>query len=479
MGVWVVDPDWYFTTAEVLGRAASELAGAAGTVSAVADFAGLHMAGNDPIGTGWGSTYDAGASATVQGVVALTKAWSALAGRIYQAGVNHAWVEFRNGRGRLPVPANLPPEPAITQLSLTMQTSVGGNGIGLDELLPGLLEMLGRETPNANTDKLHTAADAWSRFAAGITDAVDGVIRQTKRPDPSMPDAIAFYDSIIKVSAPGDALATDARALGSQTGGFSAGVSTMRQSIDRQVKFTALMLGGSGSVSIVASGVTGGLSIRAEAALARRLIQRASDNIRGYINTLQTTASLINTFSPVFDPAMKSLLDKEALIPAVGYEPRPDGTLKPTVRYFDRAKWAAWQRYLERGGDWDIDRWSKAYDQLLENSANGWWYDQLVADIMGYDSEEGWRHQYSNGQIVPGRRWDWAHLVDGIPDEVVENKSGRLDFDQLRADEEALQAGLNLTYNINSKYPYSEAELAELQRLQDEYPDQFRVNRLP
>lgn len=479
MGVWVVDPDWYFTTAEVLGRAASELAGAAGTVASVADFAILHMAGNDPIGTGWGSKYDAGASDTVQGVVSLTKAWSALAGRIYQAGVNHAWVEFHNGRGRLPAPANLPPEPAISQLTVTMQTSVGGNGIGIDELLPGLLEMLGRETPNANTDKLNTAADAWNRFAANIADTVDEVIRLTRRPDPSLPDATAFYDSVIKVSAPGDALATDARALGSLTRGFSAGVTTMRHAVDKQAKFTALMLGGSATVSVVASGVTGGASIRAEAVVARRLIRSASDSIRGYINTLQTTASLINTFSPVFEPAMKSLLDKEALIPAVGYERRPDGTLKPTVRFFDRAKWAAWQRYLERGGDWDIDRWSKAFDQLLANAANGWWYDQLVAEIMGYDTDDGWRHQYGNVDIVRGRRWDWAHVVDGEADELVENKSGRLDFEQLRADERALEDGFNVTYNINSKYAYSEAELAALARLQEKYPDQFRVNRLP
>jgi hypothetical protein len=104
-------------------------------------------------------------------------------------------------------------------LSLTTQTSLGGNGIGLDELLPGLLEMLGRQTPDTATD-----IDAWNRFAAHLTDAVDGLIRQTTRPDPSLPDATAFYDSVIKVSAPGDALATDARALGSLTTGFSAGV---------------------------------------------------------------------------------------------------------------------------------------------------------------------------------------------------------------------------------------------------------------
>ena len=159
MGVWVVDPDWYFTTAEALGRAASELAGAAGTITARADFASLHMAGNDSIGTAWGTKYDAGATNTVQGVSSLCRAWSALAGRIYKAGVNHAWADYHAGRGKLPTPANLPHEPAITQPTFTLQTSVGGNRIGIDEVMPGLLEAIGTETPNANTDKLGTATE--------------------------------------------------------------------------------------------------------------------------------------------------------------------------------------------------------------------------------------------------------------------------------------------------------------------------------
>jgi hypothetical protein len=53
----------------------------------------------------------------------------------------------------------------------------------------------------------------------------------------------------------------------------------------------------------------------------------------------------------------------------------------------------------------------------------------------------------------------------------------RLDFDQLAHDEEALQQGVAITYNINANYPYNANELAALQRLQDEYP-KFTVNRI-
>lgn len=478
MAVWVVDPDWYFHTAAVLGQAASELAGAGGIVADHTSFASLHMAGDDPIGSGWGTKYDAAATNTVQGVAALSRAWSALAGRVYKAGVNHAWAEFNAGRGRLPTPVNLPHRPAISEPSLTTQSSVGGNGAGLTEILPGLIEAVGMPTPNAHTDKLSAAATAWEKFATTITETVDKVTHQVKRPDASLPDATAFYDSIVEVTAPGDALGADAMSLGSLTSGFSTATKTMRAEVVREVNLTALMLGGSAGATALATVVTGGIAIRAEAAVVRRLVQRAGDNIRTSIQTLQTAAAVIDAFTPAFQAAMKAVLDKHSLVPAEGFERNPDGTIKPTIRYFDRAKWEAWQRYLERGGDWDIDRWSKAYDTLKENAANGYWYDQYVADVLGYSSSDDWQKQYGNSDLAPNRRWDWARVIDGQVFEVVENKSGRLDFDQLALDERALARDVDVTYNINANYPYTAAEIEALERLQKLYPDQFRVNRI-
>jgi len=100
---------------------------------------------------------------------------------------------------------------------------------------------------------------------------------------------------------------------------------------------------------------------------------------------------------------------------------------------------------------------------------------------MGYSKNDGWTDQFGSRKSdlekvpVTGRVWDWAN-----PElkQVVENKSGRLDMDQLAIDEDALEAGWDVTYNINAKHPYTAGELAALQRLQDKYPDQFTVNRL-
>ncbi|MBS9534035.1 hypothetical protein KIH27_10605 [Mycobacterium sp. M1] len=471
----MVDPDWYFHTAEVLGRAASRVAGDAGIVASTSALAANHMAGNDDIGTAWGTKFDASASETISGITALCSAWSALAGRVYQAGVNHAWAEFTAGRGKLPAPVNLPHSPAISQPSLTLPSSVGRNGPGLTEIIPGLTGAVGQETPNANTDELGTAADAWGKFSVSLRDTAADVIDLIKRPDPSLPDATAFYAAITSVTAPADALAADAQSLSSLTRAFAAATTTMRQNIAREVESTALQLEGSALVSVLATRVAGTASIRGEVAFVRWRLAQTGNRVRTQIRALQATTSLINTFSPLFSSVMKAILDKNSLVPAEGFERNPDGTIKSTVRYFDRAKWEAWQRYRARGGLWDIDRWSKAYDQLKENSANGYWFDKYAADIMGYTPEQGWHSQYRDPNVVPSRVWDYAN-----PDlrEYVENKSGRLDVDQLVLDERALQRNVNITYNLNANYAYSPAEIAALQRLQELYPGQFTVNRI-
>lgn len=479
MPLWIVDPDWYFQTAAILGQASSTIASAAGTVASHAELGTNNMAGNDNIGSGWGGKYDTLSKQTVSGAVALSTAWSALAGRIYQAGVNHAWAEFTAGRGRIPSPANLPSRPAIsTPADPAMPSAVGDNGPGVAVTLPGLDEAIGSDVPNADTFNLTRTATAWTTFSTAIVEVVAGVIHDVRTPDPSLPDASAFYASIMRVSAPGEALGADAMSLSSLTSSFSGGVTTMRGDIDAELYATAIEISGVAAIAILATRVAGNVSIGVGTRVAQRRINRAGQNIRGYINALQSIASAINSFTPSFQAGMKAILDKESQLPAEGFERNPDGTIKPTIRYFDRAKWEAWQRYLERGGDWDIDRWSQAYDQLKANGANGYWYDQWVAQVMGYDVGEDWRQQYSDPTIAPNRRWDWANIIDGQVVEVVENKSGRLDFAQLGLDEQALQNGVDVTYNINANYAYTASELAALERLQQLYPDQFIVNRI-
>lgn len=475
MGVWIVDPNWYFHTAAVLGKASAQLASAVGTSSYVA-VASHRMAGDDPVGTAWGTKYDAAAKSTIEGAAALSQAWSALAGRIYQAGVNHARAEFRAGNGKLPFPVNLPPPPPISQTKpAPPQTSVGNNGIGLTDVIPGLVAAVGEPVPNADTVKLSTVSSAWMPLATALQSTVGQVIAQVKPPDPSLPDATAFYSTAMSFNSSAAALSADATSLSQLSEAFSTATTGMRTGISDEIYATALELEGSAAVSILSSEVTGGSSVLLGTARASYRIATAGRRIYQLIQTLKAATSAMQALVTAFQPAMKAKLDNATLIPAEGFERNPDGTIKATVRYFDRAKWEAWQRYLQRGGTLDIDQWSKAYDTLMANAANGSAFDQYVAQVMGYDTPHGWQSQYRDADIVPGRIWDFAN-----PDlrELVENKSGRLDLGQLADDEQALEEGWNVTYNINANYQYSASELARLQRLQDLYPGQFIVNRI-
>lgn len=260
MGVWIVDPDWYYHTAAVVGRASSRLAGAVGTAADGLSY-GHFMAGNEAIGSAWGSKYDAAAKNTVEGATALSHAWSALAGRIYQAGVNHAWAEFTAGRGKLPPPANLPPRPPISQISSPSPPSVGDNGVGLTDVLPGLVEAVGAPVPNADMGKLSTTGAAWAPLGTALTEAVQSVIAQVRRPDPSLPDATAFYSKLTSLSGPGEALSTDAVESGSLTEQFALANYGMRAGIAEEIYPAAADVQMSVTVNIQVTKVTGAAGV--------------------------------------------------------------------------------------------------------------------------------------------------------------------------------------------------------------------------
>ncbi|OBB25092.1 hypothetical protein A5792_28875 [Mycolicibacterium peregrinum] len=483
MGVWVIDPDWYFQTAEVLGDASSQLASAVGTIADHAKWDTTKMAGNDSsVGAAWGSWYDKFSADTIEGTAMLATAWSSLANRIYQAGVNHAWAEFRAGRGRLPTPGNLPPRPSVNELPMpSLPTAVGDNGPGLHVVyLPGLDESLGGvEIPNADTDKLPIVAASWNAFAATITATVGEVTHRVRRPDPELPDATAFYNTITSLAGPADALGADAMSMSTLTDKFSSGVLKMRADITNELRAMSAMHVLGAVVAAAATRVSGTVSVKAGVQGLARRVRLAGENIRRYVATLQTIASLLTTMTPRFTHADKAKVDKERTVDIEIFD--PDGTRSRHYR-IPLSKWLSWLDYLKRGGDeWQWDRWNDTYDRLKENSANGWWWDQWAAAVMGYTPEHGWVDQWGSKKehldLVPvqGRVWDWAN-----PDlqHVVENKSGALDLNQLALDEIALQRGWSVTWNINAHYAYSGSELAALERLEKLYPGRFTVNRL-
>lgn len=487
MGVWIVDPDWYFSTAAIMGKAAEDLANQMGIAEDILTVQTTTMAGDDPIGAAWGAKYDTACLEVLDGVRALCTAWSGLGMRLYEAGVNHAWAELGAGRGQWPTTPNLPAKPPLREPQVgTPPSSIGNNGPGLDEVLPGLRNLVGTPVPNGDTEELSDSAQALAALALQIATTGESVLHQVKRPPADLPDGAAFYESITAITAPAKTIATDALVLAGHCETFSTALTTMRASIDSAVQWTSAEISAYvtvGAIIIIATRLKGtGFVIKELTPEVIEAIENCADMIKVYIGVLESQISGMGSYAATFDGTQKALLNKFALVPAEGPQRLPDGTTVPTTRYFPPAKAAAWERYLERGGDYDIDRWSNAYDQLATNAANGYRFDQYAANTMGYDTDGRWQSQYRDPSIMGGRVWDYANIwyddegnQTGI---LVENKSGAIDWGQFNQDMEAMANGYQVVWNINAHHSYSEADMARLQEMVELSNGRFILNEI-
>lgn len=479
-----VEPDWFFYTAACLGQAASSLAGA---VSSATSDGGLlysqKMAGNDPRGSGWGAPYDASAKTVLHGAASLASAWSAMAQKVHQAGVNHQFAEWKAGRRGYPGPNSAPPKPPISSsVASTPPSAVGDNGPGLDDFIPGLVDAVGEPCPNGDYEKLGRMAPAWTALGNAVSRSSSEWIAKIHRPDPSMTDAMPFYDAIMKLNEPANAIAGDAMSLASFTSNFGTAIHTFREASAKAIDDLVLVIGVIGAAAILGTRIAGKKAVAIGGRLTAREVGETGKEISGLIRALEPVVASMRTFVTALNPIMQGLLDQTTQFPAESNELQPDGTFKKTIRYFKLEKWMAWQRYLLRGGDMDIDTWSKYYDRIRQNQADGDAFDKHVADIKGYDKGEGWTPQFGAKKEdydkvpLPNRHWDWAN-----PDlaEVAENKKGKLDTDQMVTDREVLErTRWSVTYNINANHQYTKAEEEWLAQMQKDFPGRFIVNRI-
>lgn len=243
-----------------------------------------------------------------------------------------------------------------------------------------------------------------------------------------------------------------------------------------------LIIGLIGVATVVGTRIAGKKAVQVGGRLTAREVGETGKEINGLIRALEPVVASMRTFVTALNPTMQGLLDQTTQFPAESYELQPDGTFKKTIRYFKLEKWMAWQRYLLRGGDMDIDTWSDYYDRIRQNQADGDAFDKLAADVMGYDKGEGWTPQFGSKKEdydkvpLPGRHWDW-----GNPDlqQVAEHKKGKLDSDQMVTDREVLErTRWTVTYNINANHQYTKAEEDWLAQMQKAFPGRFIVNRI-
>ncbi|MFB7724028.1 polymorphic toxin type 24 domain-containing protein [Nocardia sp. NPDC056100] len=128
------------------------------------------MAGVDETGAAWGQKYDLRAAEVLTMVSDLGEGLQKLGNVIVQAGYNHYLADYDSILDSTVPPAAKPAGPIPACLYYGSTPSAGGPSDGLREAADSLIRLadkVGIDIPDGNTDKLQTAADAWTRLHAG------------------------------------------------------------------------------------------------------------------------------------------------------------------------------------------------------------------------------------------------------------------------------------------------------------------------
>lgn len=473
-----VDHDWYFRIAGAANNASWCIREAVVTCAKNIDlYSGI--AGDDEGGAEWGKTYDSVMPDFILNVCRLADACGSIASRAYQGGLNHLNAEFAasGGQGPAPQPPGPPPDSVDQRVPLAGPPSaVANNGEGLDTNIPELLDEIGVRVPNGNADHLIAVGTALAELRNTIADKTEDLIAATRPPtEPYGPDAEALYNEMTSnVIAPAGYIKEDATVLASAATDFGTAIVERRKDISDEMASLGTQLAITVVIGIAATVVTAGASDVAAAVVSGGRVARGGHRIYRVIQSLREETSTLNSKMSQLQ-AVGSVTAK--LIETIGkpltsFDVNEDGTIKSSG-VFPKWKQDAWERYLANGGDLSMEEWSKKYDQLMKNISNGSEWDQKVKEILGYDEDKGWKSQYRDPEIADGRIWDFANPETR---ELIENKSGRLDYEQLEKDEIALRLGWNVTYNL--KVPLPESQLRRLEELAEKYPDQFRYRVL-
>lgn len=167
-----LEPETFSAASAVFGKdIAGGLFQARGTlVSGLADSAA--MAGSDPAGASWASSYDPAARATAAAITDLGNACTRLAALLEQTGLNHGMAESASDPTR-----SVPAPPDRTRYAVmgsdgpfcyaAPPSAAGGSGSGPPGW--GLIEhLVGYAWPNGHQDELRAASRTWTNVARTV-----------------------------------------------------------------------------------------------------------------------------------------------------------------------------------------------------------------------------------------------------------------------------------------------------------------------
>lgn len=327
-----VEPEVFDAASAVFGdKIYSQLLKAGGDLEGALAGSGA-MAGSDPAGVQWASSYDEAARDTHAVLIDLETACMKIAVMLQQTGFNHGMAESASD------PTKSAPTPADPRVYLPGKRTVpdlpsasGGStnppaGWWLIEHTVGYL------WPNGHPDRLRSAAHAWSTCAdtvegasAYLPEAVEAILAQQS---PEVQDAFTVCNSMSDHLAD---VASSCRDLAKACTDFADGIDKAHHDVKDELvsllEWTAAIEAGGAIVGIFSLGIGEGAAQGVEAARIAKTASRVGKIIQTVIDLAGTVTRAISTiFSKIGRVAQRLLRIEraevsEATVTAAGKVP--------------------------------------------------------------------------------------------------------------------------------------------------------------
>ncbi|MGH3624213.1 MAG: hypothetical protein ACRDQ5_20905 [Sciscionella sp.] len=261
------------------------------------------MAGTDPGGTKWASSYDPAATVTLGGMTDLTNASYKLAAMLEATGFNHGRANDASNPSRAaPTPADTTTYAAPDRLTCFEPPSAAG-GSGSPPHGWGLIShLVSYVWPNGDQHKLHHAAHAWTAAATTLTGAAkhipEAVTAVRSQKSPEVDDAVTVCQAMMTHI---DDVASSCRGLSTACTDLANHIDKAHKDIKHELvsllEWTAAIETGVALLGIVTAGIAELPAQGAEAARVAATASRVSNIISRLVQTATTVAESITNIS--------------------------------------------------------------------------------------------------------------------------------------------------------------------------------------
>ncbi|GAA4669440.1 WXG100-like domain-containing protein [Frondihabitans cladoniiphilus] len=277
--------------------AASAASSAAASVRAARDaarasLAGLsRMAGSDPSGVTWASSYDGAAKDAFTGLDGLVLALEQVSAGLAVTGLNYATADWLSAGHAGQAPGTTAPSTPVAERTSPPPTASGGSrsfgAAGFDLVA----NFIGDLWPDGDTGKLKSAGAAWKALGSDLDSAVSGCTRILDALSSSQtPEMDSIRSTVTTVQGHVSDLASQAGVLGGACVSFASHIDQVHTDTERELQSLLLQVELTAAGGLVLTFVTAGLSDAAAAAGAAAEVAASVSRILAFIARLASAA---------------------------------------------------------------------------------------------------------------------------------------------------------------------------------------------